>query len=276
MDFLLDLIRTAAPLLAATTGALVSELAGVMAVFADGFVNLGAFLCYTFVFLTGNVAFGIIACVMICVALAFVAALLTNKMKANPFLTGLALNVSVSGVTSLLSVQIFGTRGVLSPAGFDFPVAAYDGVIFCTWSLVALAVLVLVFTKPGLYLRTSGASPEVLVARGVNPVFWQVAGWCVAGAFSALAGCVLVIRLSSYVPNISAGCGWTALAAVFLGRKRIAGVGLAVMVFTLAEYAANNAQNIPLLASIPSSVLLSMPYFIALLLIAFGFSRKRD
>ena len=48
MDFLWQLFRTTAPLLVTSTGVLVSEYAGVMAIFADGFISLGGFLSYCF------------------------------------------------------------------------------------------------------------------------------------------------------------------------------------------------------------------------------------
>ena len=44
MSALTDMLVSAVPLILASSGALVSELAGVMAVFIDGIINLSAFL----------------------------------------------------------------------------------------------------------------------------------------------------------------------------------------------------------------------------------------
>ena len=131
------------------------------------------------------------------------------------------------------------------------------------------------FTRAGIYLRITGSSPDVLNIRGVHPSRWITVAWGVAAGCAALAGCVLAAGLGAFVPNMSAGRGWTALAAVFLGQKRTARTAVAVCVFTAAEYAANNIQRIPGCENIPSAVLLSLPYMTALLLIGLGFSRRR-
>ena len=86
-----------------------------------------------------------------------------------------------------------------------------------------------------------------------------------AAFYASCAGCILPFTLSSYVPNISSGRGWTALAVVFLGRKNTAAVFAAVFVFAAAQYAANNIQNIT--GSVTPALLISLPYIVALLLI---------
>ena len=82
------------------------------------------------------------------------------------------------------------------------------------------------------------------------------------------------MHLGSFVPNLSAGRGWTALAAVFLGRKKVYGVFLGVLVFGLAEYVGNNVQRIAFFENVPSALLLTLPYIAALLLIGGSKSQK--
>lgn len=275
MDFLFDLFLAAVPLLSVSVGVLTSEFAGVMAVYADGMINFGGFLYYAVVHLTGSVLVGVFSSLMICVLLALAVAAFTKKFKANPFLTGLALNLGVSGTISLLSVRFFGTRGVLFSPGFMLSSLHHYGLVSVACFFIVAIIFVLAFTKVGLYLRITGSSPETLVARGINPESYKIASWGIAAFFSAVAGCIMVSDLSSFVPNISSGCGWTALAVVFLGKRKIKGVVFAVFVFVLSEYIANNMQNIPVFKSFPSALLLAFPYFAALLFIALDFSRKR-
>ena len=276
MELLPELILMATPLMLVSLGALVSERAGVMAVYADGLINLGAFIFYAVTVFTNSIFFGVLCSLVICVFIAFISAYLTKTLNANPFLTGLALNVGVSGIITFSSVQIFGTRGVIAFSDFTFTANTQTLLVCIAWFVIILSILILIFTKIGLYLKITGSYPEVLIAKGIKPDYWKIFSWCVAGFFSAFAGCLLVISLSSYVPNISAGCGWTALAVVFLGRKKIAGVFIAAAIFTVTEYVANNIQNIQFLSNIPSAWLLALPYTVALILIALDFKHKKQ
>lgn len=276
MAFLPELILMATPLMLVSIGALVSERAGVMAVYSDGLINLGAFIFFTITFFTNSVFFGFLCSLVICVSIALSCAYLTKLLKANPFLTGLALNVGISGIITFFSVQIFGTRGVIAFSDFAFAVNSQILFACISWIVIILAILILVFTKIGLYIKITGSYPDVLIAKGIKPDYWKIFSWCVAGFFSAFAGCLLVLGLSSFVPNISAGCGWTALAVVFLGRKKISGVFIAVAIFTITEYLANNIQNIWFLSNVPSACLLALPYTVALILIALDFTHKKQ
>ncbi|AEE16016.1 ABC transporter permease subunit [Treponema brennaborense] len=275
MHVVYDIVLTSAPLLLAACGALISEYAGVMAVFADGCINIGAFLCFAVTARTGSLAAGIGCSAVACTGLAYGVSVLTLKLRANPFLTGLALNVFASSCISVLSAVLFGTRGVLVSPAFSFTGGGARVVsAIAAYGLCAAAAVVLRTTKAGLHLRVTGSAPNVLTARGVSPDRWKTASWCAAAAFAAAAGCVLALRLSSFVPNISAGRGWTALAAVFLGGKKLSGTLIAVLVFAGAEYAANNIQNVAAFANVPSSVLLALPYAAALVMIGAG--RRAD
>lgn len=265
-----DLLKTATPLLLASIGALASEMAGIMAVFADGFINLGGFIFYVALYYTGS---SFVSCVVsgsFCTFIALLAAWTTNYLKANPFLTGLALNVSVSGIITLTSVVLFETRGVLSFEQVMLSSLENNILIFVSYGIAVLFFAILSLTKTGLYLGVAGTSPDVLSVRGINPLKYKIAGWGIAGFLSALAGCLLVAKLSAFVPNISSGRGWLALAAVFLGKKRLPGTVVAVVVFSVAEYAANNIQRIPFFSDLPSALLLILPYAFTLVLIGSG------
>ena len=110
---------------------------------------------------------------------------------------------------------------------------------------VALAVVFLKYGRHGLYLRVTGSDADVLKAKGVNPGNLRSLSWCLAALYASLAGILLTLRLSSFVPNISSGRGWMALAAVFLGKKKPLRIVAAVIIFCLADiFAANIPQQI--------------------------------
>jgi ABC-type uncharacterized transport system permease subunit len=281
MNMILRILIISSPLLLASFGALVSEYAGRMALFLESVINLGAFLCFAFSSLTHSAAAGIMLSIAACTLFITLDALASEKLRANPFLSALALNLLVNALVSVLSARIFGTRGVLTTSviartlnmsassyQFAFP-EAQTGLITSAVSFVLFAagVFWLHTTRSGLYMRITGTDSGLLKSRGIHHILYRIASWSAAAFFASAAGCVYALRLSSFVPGVASGTGWTALAAVFLGKKNTAAVFSAVLVFSAAQYAASNLQNVPGLHAIPSSVLLALPYLLPLLLI---------
>ena len=267
------------PLILCSIGALFSEYAGCLALFLDGLVSFSAFLFYTFTVTTGSpLAGAVLTCLTaVVVTLAFSAVI--EFGKANRFIAAIALNLFFGAITSCLSWAIFGTRGVLAGAGvrgnaagaiaadvFQFSAGtARAAAVGVTAVFLAMAIIFLRYGRHGLYLRVTGSDAEVLKAKGVNPGNLRTLSWCLAALYGSLAGILLALRLSSFVPNISSGRGWLALAAVFLGKKKPLRIVAAVLIFCLADLFAANIQNY--LQDIPSSFLISLPYLVSLLLI---------
>ena len=284
---ILAILVMAGPLLFATFGAIVSEYAGVLAVFMDGAITLSGFICIAVTAATGNAFAGVLAAIAGTVLLLALVALFNEKTGANPFITGLAVNLLAAGLTSWLSVLIFRTRGVVTLASQELsrhpgasaiiaaPLTASKpaahGAFSGALSLIVVALpylaavgvaLVLRYTTFGLNLRATGRSPDVLSARGVNPARYRVASWSLAAFFAACAGTELALGIGAWVPNLSAGRGWTALAACYLGYRNPLACVAACLLFSGAEWWANSIQGT---SSIPSTVILGLPYLLALL-----------
>lgn len=279
MNTVLQILTNSLPLLFASTGALISEYTGVMAIFTDGMINLSSFLAFAFSVKTGSAAAGCILAALISTAFIILAALFTEKSKANPFITGIGINLLTGGIISVCSISWFGTKGVLSqatisgtsglpPFAFSLTSVRFAGTPAMLLSALVIAALWwgLKHTYWGLRTRVTGSSGAVLSARGVNPAFYRISAWGTAGVCASWAGILCTLRLSSFVPNVSAGRGWLALAAVFLGRRTMAGTLAAAVVFTAAETAINSisAGN----SVISPTMLLAIPYLSALLFFA--------
>ena len=113
-----NILSSSCPLLLSSIGALFSEFAGVLALFLEGLICLGGFLSYSFTVMTGNLAAGIILSVLCCCILCCLFSFLVEKFKAHVFIAGIAINLLFAFLTSFLSVQFFGTRGVLTSEVF--------------------------------------------------------------------------------------------------------------------------------------------------------------
>ena len=268
MNIVFPVLPAAAPLLLVTMGALISEYAGRMAMFLECMINLGAFCCYAFTTLTGSAAAGCMLAVLSCTAVTVALERAASRCRANMFLISLALNMLFAAAATFFSATIFGTRGVLYGSQFLFDARTARSITSMMCLLLSAAQLALLRgTTAGLRLRITGSDPDVLEAKGVSVSAYRTLAWAIAAADAALCGCTLALRLSSYVPGMASGRGWTALAAVFLGKKHPLLVVLAVLVFAAAEYASSTIQNFPLFRDAPSAILLALPYITALLLI---------
>jgi len=268
MNAAFSILSIMAPLLLLTLGALVSEYGGRLAMFMEHIINFSAFLCYTFSLLTGSVVSGVFLSLIVSTLSVFFLEQISSRLKANMFLVSLSMNLLFQASSTFLSVLIFKTRGVLYSADFSFPAvhAKIITTIFCIlFSL--LLIFILKKTSLGLCLRICGSDSEVLRSQGMSPEKFKSLSWVIASLAASFCGCTYCIRLSSFVPGMSGGRGWTALAAVFLGRKHPSLAVVAAGVFAVSEYCSSNIQNIAIFANIPSSILLALPYLVSLILI---------
>jgi ABC-type uncharacterized transport system permease subunit len=78
---ILDIFTHSCPLILAATGALFSELSGLLALFLDGLILFAAFLCFLFTTKTSSVTLGFILSTLICTFLVFILSFIIKKTK---------------------------------------------------------------------------------------------------------------------------------------------------------------------------------------------------
>ena len=262
----LSVIAYSCPLILCSIGALFSEFAGCLALFLDGLVSFSAFLFYAFTLMSGSPLAGALLACLGAVVITLVFSAVVELGKANRFIAAIAMNLLFGALTSCLSWAFFGTRGVLAADFFKFSAGtARAAAVSISAVFVTMAVIFLRYSRHGLYVRIAGSDADVLKAKGVNPGNIRTLSWCLTALYGSAAGILLAIRLSSFVPNISSGRGWMALAAVFLGKKKPLRIVAAVLIFCFADLFAANIQNY--IPGIPSSFLISLPYLVSLILI---------
>lgn len=266
---MLNILGFSCPLLLAATGALFSEYTGCLALFMDGLMTFCGFLTFAFTAATGSAILGISLSAITATALCLLFAVIIEKARANIFIAAIALNLLFASLTSLFSWLCFGTRGVLTSQEFMFtqtPVNITS--IIITAALITAAILYLKKTNGGIYFRITGSNADVLLVRGVSPGLYRIASWGISGLFASFAGSILALRISSFVPNLASGKGWLALAAVFMGKKRLPLIALYALIFCVVDFGAVYIQNF--IPALPSSVVLSLPYIVSLALIFFN------
>ena len=261
------------PLIFAAMGGLFTELAGMLNIALEGLILIGAFFAIIFASAAHSLFVGFMAGSLAAMTLAWAYGAATIRLKANIFVTGLAANIFAVGATVVLSNQLFGTKGVIafkvpelarpfSAALSGLPLLgqalfSHSVLTYFSWLCVIVTSIIIYRTPAGIRMRATGANAEAVAASGFKPDRYRLLAIVLSGFFCGMAGASLSLPLAAYVPNMSAGRGWIALVAIYLGIKKPGRIALACFVFALAESYSNYAQG---LFRIPSEFILAIPY----------------
>jgi simple sugar transport system permease protein len=247
------------PVLFAAAGGLFPALAGTLNIALEGLLLIGAFSSLAVYYFTGSVAASVAAAALAATALSALHAFTTFKLRANVFITGLAVNLFSSGLCTVLSGKLFNTRGVVAVQ--NVPSLGYSYLFFALFVLFA-AHLVVNKTPFGYRLRACEKNSDALLSLGIEPHFYRITALLVSGFFCGIGGSFLSLNLGAFVPGMSAGKGWIALVVIFLGGRKPLGLLAAAFVFGVADVFSNYAQG---LLRIPADFILAFPYVCTLL-----------
>jgi len=280
-----DLLAFLAPLAPAAIGGLVTEYVGSLNIALEGLILAGAF-SYIAVGSVLGPAGGFVAALAIPALVAYGSDLFSRKARADSFVVGLGVNMLVPAAASIISQAVFGTKGVAVVSGLQsgrvleglagLPFLGFlsgqRATDYLALFVAALIAVSLARTPFGTRARAAGMNRDSLVMAGIDPGW--VRGWAYAlsGLACGASGAALAASVGAWVPNMSAGRGWIALVAVYLGGKRLGGTFAASALFALLLSLATRAQS---LAAAPAELLMALPYFITALVVVFGAYRSR-
>lgn len=283
-------VSVLAPLLPVALAGLATEYVGVLNIALEGLILLGGF---TFV-LVGSQAgafVGLLAAMIVAAAASWLSDRFAVKAKADPFVVGLGLNLLAPGLVSLVSQARFGTKGVVPvpqlatsrlfvyvdgvsstglPGGLQNFIAVLAGhrqSDYLAIFLALLVALVLGTTPFGLRLRATGANPDALRLAGLDPARIRGRAFALSGLACGVSGAVLAAGIGAWVPNLSAGRGWIALVAIYLGGRRLGGTIVATAIFALLMAAAGAGQAIP---GAQADLLMALPYLLTACVVVIG------
>ena len=246
------------PLFFAACGGLFPALAGTLNIALEGLLLIGAFSSLTVFYFTGSASAAVVSAVLAAVLLSALHSFAVFKLRANVFISGISVNLLSSGLCIVLSDKIFKTKGVVSASsGANF----FLSFIVLGLFLLIISHLALYKTPFGYKLRACDKNADALVSLGIKPRRFQITAILISGVFCGIGGSFLSLNLGAFVPEMSAGKGWIALAVIFLGARKPLGILAAAFLFALAESFSNYAQG---LFSIPSGFILAFPYICTL------------
>lgn len=294
-------IRLSIPLLCAALAGLWSERSGVVDIGLEGKMLIAAFASAAVAHHSGSAWAGLGARILAAVALALVHGFSAITWRGNQIVSGVAINMLAAGLTVILGNAWYGQGGrtptLEGPARFaelDLPLAGalkdipvlgpiYDIAISGHAAPVYLAVLALVLTaltlkhtRFGLRLRAVGENPAAVDTAGVSVAGLRYAAVVICGALCGLGGSYLAVSQSAgFLPQMTAGKGFIALAAVIFANWRPIPVLFACLLFGLLEAIAIRLQGVSLpgIGLVPVQAVQALPFVMTVILLA-GFIGK--
>jgi ABC-type uncharacterized transport system permease subunit len=275
-------LAAAVLLLLPALGGVISERSGVVNIAMEGMMLTGAFFAVVADLAWNNPWLATLVAMVAGGLMALIHAVVAIRFRADQIVSGIAINIFAAGITLFLVNRIYGIQDVghISPAEalplYNIPgldqipfigqvVFQQNVIVYVALVLLLLVHVVLFRTRLGLRIRAVGEHPQAADTAGINVYAIRYGAVVTSGLLSGLAGAFLAIGVSNtFVPNMTDGRGYIALAAMIFGKWTPAGAFVACLIFGLGEaiYANNSIIHI-------SAYLLSMlPYILTLIVLA--------
>ncbi|MHB0855059.1 MAG: ABC transporter permease [Rectinema subterraneum] len=272
-------LRSTAPILLVTLGAVITAQAGIMNMALEGSMLWAALTGVIVSAATQNVWIGLLAGIGASVLVALVLGLFALKLDANPVLSGVALNLVATGGTVFVLFSLTGDKGISSslaskvlpslsiPVVKDIPwigkvVSGQNIVVYIAAVSVVVIDLILRRFAIGRRIRATGENVEAARAAGINPVRIKFFTLIISGILAGFAGCFLSMGYTSnFTSGIAAGRGYVANAAQVVAGGTAVGSIFAAMLFGLTDAMATYLQNIGLMPEL----IQALPYAVTIL-----------
>ncbi|AKI96863.1 ABC transporter permease [Kosmotoga pacifica] len=282
LKVLLETIVVSTPILLASLGGAFTQLSGALNIGLEGSILISAFFSFFGTYFSSNTLIGIITGIGAAVILNVIIILLSEKLRANLFIVGLASNLFASGITGFIAVLFFKSKGTIITS--DFPkvdallkfFVENTSVGFNFFDITALVCIPIVYmmvskTNFGLRLRATGYNPGATYASGINVFKMRFFSYILCGIMTGLAGASLSLSLGAFVSEMSGGRGWIALVVVFLSKGKPFWTALVALLMSFTFELSNILQTT---SYFPPKLLLSLPYLLTLFVVIL-FSKKR-
>ena len=267
----------------ATIGEIFTERAGILNLGVEGMMIMGAVTAFAAALHSGSAWVGVLMALLVGGGMALIHAFLTISLRADQVVSGLALTLFGTGLSSFLGqrlgpdgtplVGLIGPRfrSVSVPVLSDVPVIGpiffnQDLLVYVMYLFVPLSWYFLYKTRPGLHLRAIGESPQTADALGVNVFKLRYYYTILGGMLAGLGGAHLSLAYTpGWTEHLTGGRGWIAIALVIFATWNPARAVVGALLF-----GGVNAIQFRLQATgttIPSSLLNMLPYILTVVVL---------
>lgn len=268
------------PLLFAALGETISEQAGLLNIGLEGMMLFGAYGGFAVANWTGSSWLGFLGAIIAGMAVSMFMVVFCVRMGRDQIVVGIAILLTIEGLTSLLHQVQWGTSyprlgavptvpipglskiPVIGPSLFDQPLIVYIGII-----LIFVAGWVLYKTNLGLKIRAAGWKPVALDNAGVNVVTIRTIAALTTGALAGLGGGYMaIVTAGIFVPFMTGGQGFIAIVIAMLGRGRPIWVLIGALLFGIALSIATALQLVGI--NVSTDLVQMLPFIVVMLALA--------
>jgi simple sugar transport system permease protein len=294
-------LRVAAPLILCALAGLLSERAGVIDIGLEGKMLMAAFAAGAVGVAAGSVTLALLAAMAVGVALSWLHGVACVSHRGDQVVSGVAINIIAAGLTVVLGMAWFHQGGQTPPVSDAVRIAplapgwvaalasvpwvgtligqgllSHNAMVYLALALVPAVWWLLFRTRFGLRLRAVGENPAMVDAAGVSVTRLRYAALTLNGLLCGLAGSYLVLaQNASFVPHMTAGRGYMALAAMIFGKWHPVKALWACLLFGFLDAVAIRLQGVvlPGFGQVPVQAVQALPYLLTVVLLA-GFIGK--
>ena len=303
-------LRMGTPLILCALAAVLSERAGVIDLGLEGKMLLSAFAAGAAGAATGSLGLALLAALLVGVALSMLHAYACVSHGGDQVVLGIALTMIASGLSVVLGIAWFKQGGQTPPlpdavrltpwftgladrlqglplVGRSIGPIIGGGLlghhllVYLALALVPALWWLLYRTRTGLRLRAAGDNPAMVDAAGLSVQRLRYGALLANGVLCGLAGSSLVLaQNASFVPHMTAGRGYMALAAMIFGNWHPVRALWACLLFGFLDAVAIRLQGVGLPAALgggalPVQAIQALPYVLTVVLLAGFIGRAR-
>jgi general nucleoside transport system permease protein len=294
-------LRVSTPLILCALAGLLSERSGVIDIGLEGKMLVAAFTAGVAGVTFGSTVLALLLAMSVTVLLSWLHGFACVSHRGDQVVSGVAINIIAAGLTIVLGIAWFHQGGQTPPVTSDVRLQAlmpqvvirvqgtpllgtilgeglfgHNIMVYGTLLLVPAVWWLLYRTRFGLRLRAVGENAHMVDAAGVSVKGMRYAALTLNGMLCGLAGSYLVLAQSaSFVPNMTAGRGFMALAAMIFGKWHPVGAFWACLLFGFLDAVAIRLQGVhlPGIGEVPVQAVQALPYLLTVVLLA-GFIGK--
>ncbi len=271
-------IAAGTPILFATLGELLAERAGILNLGVEGMMLMGAWAGFAVAHHSGNLWLGLLAGLLAGGVMSLLHAFLSITLQANQVVSGLALTILGTGLSSLLGRNLIGESGpffsrIALPGLSQVPILGpilfrQNLPVYFSYLLIPLIALFLFKTRPGLHMRAVGEDPTTADAMGVKVFALRYLYTAVGGVLAGLGGAALSLGYTpGWAEELTRGLGWIAVGLVIFATWNPWRAALGAYLFGAMEALPSRLTGTVQLTYFSEVLLKMLPYLLTILVL---------
>jgi general nucleoside transport system permease protein len=275
-------VGRAVPIALAALCGVISERAAVVNIAIEGIMLIAALTAVVSATVAHSLFVGLIVGILTGGLVAALHAVLVIRFKVDQIVSGVAINIFGSGITSFIASRYLeahidtlnnsGTFPVLSiPLLSKIPIVG--PILFQSSPFVYLTILLVIgmhimlfYTPWGLRTRAVGEHPKAADTLGINVYLMRYVNVILGGMIAGLGGAYFTVgSVGRFDMDMTAGKGFIGLAAMIFGKWNPIGGFLSSLLFGFADSLQVKMQILQV--PIPSQFLAMAPYIVTIIVL---------